>query len=803
MTARIDINYKTSFATLLTNPFALLFGNFSLDVDFTFAGLVTIECTVLGVVEVTAKLEASLQLQLHLAVGDERFLGFSEWLAALTAFEDGFVEAGVTMDGEFTGSIEATYPFDFGGPALAHGGFATPYVLNFLDKRNPGTPDVEFEVTLPDLGAITELSVANILDILLVSLDFLVGSADGDSVASCSGGLLGKQILGKNVFTYEIPVLGISVCSSVRFLQTLVDAVGTIVDDESESVNGETSTSFNSLESKLSSLLQDAVGGQPKVNMTAMTDATRSDLLLDIELYWPIRESSQMKLDLETLIENAFGGSSPSAIAKFAKNVVPPEGQGVFSLDGEVSFQLGIGLEYVSGEKRVNPYILGTTGLQVAFLGRAGASFPTTYGPFRGFVSAVAEVTGANRLDEPLLFSVGLNDSLNYYLSDPGFSSANRSGYTVVSSIAGLINHVDVAFDGRIATQVAAGIEDDGLNATAQIQIAVEDLASLFRGDFSVLNVTYELDPPEFDMNTLLTVLQRLSDHFVDLETLPLLNKPLPLVGKSLNQLFSGGEDGSISQLFEFRGFVSDTTKALGRSTVTASDLQNQLALHVEGEEGRMSNGFGCQSGEQPITVEKIDKVISIEFCILLEVSRELNLDVKDLLGGSDTPLRLGTNDITVKVTPAVSFGARMEVDLDNPLEPSLEVHPLVATFDLLVDADIDIGIGVIDLTAGAQLSLNGFVAAEVCSSEMCPKGLPNADRVLPSLYLETNVQYSIGGQLSLATDVTGVNLENDASIEVVDNDALDDFPPIVNVTGFDMDLLAFTPQNAVSWVSV
>ena len=93
------------------------------------------------------------------------------------------------------------------------------------------------------------------------SLGFLIGEEEGDTVDSCSGGLLGKEIFGENIFTYKIPVIDISACDSAGFLKVVVDAVDTLVnecpecDEESEDA-AESSGSFQALEKKLESLLQ-------------------------------------------------------------------------------------------------------------------------------------------------------------------------------------------------------------------------------------------------------------------------------------------------------------------------------------------------------------------------------------------------------------------------------------------------------------------------------------------------------------------------------------------------------------------
>lgn len=87
-----------------------------------------------------------------------------------------------------------------------------------------------------------------------------MGEEEGDTVETCSGGLLGKEIFEEKVFLYKIPIIGISGCEFSGFLQVIVNAVNKIVndcpecDDDSEDGSG----SYQALEVKLEALLQGA-----------------------------------------------------------------------------------------------------------------------------------------------------------------------------------------------------------------------------------------------------------------------------------------------------------------------------------------------------------------------------------------------------------------------------------------------------------------------------------------------------------------------------------------------------------------
>lgn len=58
--------------------------------------------------------------------------------------------------------------------------------------------------------------------ILADALEWLVGDPDdGHSVESCSGGLLGKEIGGVNVFTYQVPGMLLWLAVVLRLLDLI------------------------------------------------------------------------------------------------------------------------------------------------------------------------------------------------------------------------------------------------------------------------------------------------------------------------------------------------------------------------------------------------------------------------------------------------------------------------------------------------------------------------------------------------------------------------------------------------------
>jgi len=323
---------------------------------------------------------------------------------------------------------------------------------------------------------------------------------------------------------------------------------------ESSTSNGTTTTSFNSLERKLETLLQDSVGGTPRVNLTTTSNAHRSDLVVDIVLAWNWLEHLLVNVDLETLMEDE---NTTGVVGVFAKNLVPGEGEASVDLKTGVSFRLGVGLEYVSSEKRINPYILGTTGFYVELGLAASGAYTVQAGPFEGALDFQVEASGVQETD-PLSLSVGLNNSLNYYVYDPGNYSKNRNGFITVPGIKGLTDKLNVDFDGSIRAQLSIGLALIG--TSANFNISIINLNNLFRGNKTALKIEYEVKNPKFKVPTFLDILlaepqgvvNALDNIFQNVEEASLgrngiiTNNPIPYIRNSLAKSLGAGTDQNI-----------------------------------------------------------------------------------------------------------------------------------------------------------------------------------------------------------------------------------------------------------------
>ena len=126
-----------------------------------------------------------------------------------------------------------------------------------------------------------------IIKLLKIALEILIGDGEDDSVDSCTGGLLGKEVFGKNIFTYKIPVVGLSPCDFASSLQVIATAVDLMVNECSECNDDNSPKSpFSVIETQLTTLLQDGVGGSPSVTFSSADNDIRSALEIDIVLSW-------------------------------------------------------------------------------------------------------------------------------------------------------------------------------------------------------------------------------------------------------------------------------------------------------------------------------------------------------------------------------------------------------------------------------------------------------------------------------------------------------------------------------------
>lgn len=333
--------------------------------------------------------------------------------------------------------------------------------------------------------------------------------------------------------------------------KVLVEAVEVMVDEETTTVDGETVTTFNSLETKITALLQDAIGGTPSVDMTATSNDVRSELTVELELAWGFEEFAQMYIDLDDMTNSGDGLSGD--ILHYIKTLIPGEAEAMISVETGVAFRLGVGLEFVRDELKINPYIKGNSGLFLHWKSEATAAYEATIGPLRGTIEAQASITGTKEYD-PLSLSVGLDKDLNYYMFDPGSVSQYRAGFKKVNGIGGLIDEVGLKLDGRVHAEIAAGLPL--LGSFASIGANVSDVGAWLGGDASAFTFGYRIISPATGVPSLLDILLLEPDNVVDV-----FNEMAKLV-----EAASLGPDGVVTKLFV--PFMSNSmSEALGAGT--------------------------------------------------------------------------------------------------------------------------------------------------------------------------------------------------------------------------------------------
>lgn len=177
-----------------------------LDASLGISGLAIVSASILDSIEVGATIDASVTGSLQFQSGTlGQLVPLDDWFSNLRSIMDptdefydpDFASAVVTVDGSFDAEVELRQPFQLDIPASFKGYFFTPFELNLLNTSAIGTarPDVRFDIDIPSIGDIGNLSFGNVINLLKQALDFLVGDEDeGHSVESCSGGLLGKKV---------------------------------------------------------------------------------------------------------------------------------------------------------------------------------------------------------------------------------------------------------------------------------------------------------------------------------------------------------------------------------------------------------------------------------------------------------------------------------------------------------------------------------------------------------------------------------------------------------------------------------
>jgi hypothetical protein len=192
---------------LARRPFQISVRRASIEADFEVEGNELLYATVADTVEMETYLTFSLNGSLSLSIDSGDFLPFCDWLIAIVSiFEtekdgriDDFLSASSTFESRtFSGAVKPLPPFDNGAisEAVVNGGLEQPFDVDFMGKDS--TPPVSFPIELP--VCIRSLSYTDVVDSLSKAVKFIVGNGELQTAESCSGGLLGSELV-----NYQIP----------------------------------------------------------------------------------------------------------------------------------------------------------------------------------------------------------------------------------------------------------------------------------------------------------------------------------------------------------------------------------------------------------------------------------------------------------------------------------------------------------------------------------------------------------------------------------------------------------------------
>ena len=393
--------------------FQFVVGSTSVNAAFGITGNAGVSANVGDVIEIGATIGAFLNGDLSFTANENGdVIPINEWIMKVKMPRQNptFLAAQLLVDGCFDIGVETKEPFAVQVPGTFEGGFGSspndefPFVLDLLGNITEQRPEVYLDIDLPDIGDIRNLSFGDVVRLLKQALEFLVGDPEeGNSVESCSGGLLGKELFGVNIFAYKIPVVGVSACQTAGFLQVVVDAVDSLVNEcncDGEGEDGESSTTFSALATKLESLLEDDLSSESTVSLVNLDSGI---LELDIGLSWPFQEAQSLQIDFGDILD---GLDLDEDMKKFAKGLLAFEGEAITEIAAEISFNLGLGLELQKGSVVPRPYVKGTTGVSVKFAATNELGFSANIGPLPGTLLLFVAFFGLRHLPSKTRFLI-------------------------------------------------------------------------------------------------------------------------------------------------------------------------------------------------------------------------------------------------------------------------------------------------------------------------------------------------------------------------------------------------------------
>jgi hypothetical protein len=169
-----------------------------------------LSATVATVINVDSIFNATFSGELDISIGTGELINAADWLIALPKVTSPGVEGHIvdyfTATASFNGTVGAHVSAapPFSGLEVSASGVLSPFILDLanLNETRTQRPTFDLMINLPDIGDVKNLRFSDVVDLLDLALEFLIGEG---SVESCSDGLLGTKIGDERVFLATIP----------------------------------------------------------------------------------------------------------------------------------------------------------------------------------------------------------------------------------------------------------------------------------------------------------------------------------------------------------------------------------------------------------------------------------------------------------------------------------------------------------------------------------------------------------------------------------------------------------------------
>ena len=327
------------------------------------------------------------------------------------------------------------------------------------------------------------------------------------------------------------------------------------------------------------------------------------------------------------------------------------------------------------------------------------------------------------------------------------------------------------------------------------------------------------------------------------------LREPLPLIDSSINELIAG-KGRKISGLLNLTdwadslgsttlnntspGSPADTSRTgPGEDLITKTELLKEVRKAVQGTFGDVdpsdvnltdiptlpdvtrfqpensiifataighSPGGFCNGTDKAISVsiDGNEDNFTIIICSFLGFDDEIDLDPSGLFDLNDFPVELEIEG-SASIDCSLTFGTKIQVT--DGYKVDVDFEPINVRIALGADPKIILGLGVVDFQSRVNALLEGDFGISYCSEGQNCAGGSYGQLSNSSFYLKRDVGYQMNGDVTLKTDLDGLNLGDGLELEISDINVFDDIAPEVLIPSLDdlQDLIKFSPANAIS----